>query len=212
MRLQIIRNLAVADISINTQQVGVLFHLVLDKIHGGSRNQSRARVLDGKGRCTASCNALIQDTVFEQSVFQFWNLLDSCSLFWGCNNSSFHISRIIKGKEFHRIFSVCETSFIKEISFPTQKICDQQPRIRTASSAVPIAFNNRISYMDEIPYLEWICKDTTLSPKIQIFNIIFWVNFAGNFYTFDTQPKNSTTWIFTNMCIALAIVCFLPLN
>lgn len=66
--------------------------------------------------------------------------------------------------------------------------------------------------MDEIPYLEWTGKDITLSLKLQIFNIIFLVNFAGNFYTFDTQLKNSTTWIFTNMCIALATACFLPMN
>ena len=63
-----------------------------------------------------------------------WNNLQNMSFaLWNTlfiENTWFVLKKC--GKGFHRIFSVCEISFYKGISFPTQKICDYRPKTRTA--------------------------------------------------------------------------------
>lgn len=94
-------------------------------------------------------------------IFWFWNIF-----FIG--NLHFTLKKC--GKGFHRIFSVCEISFYKGISFPTQKICDYQPKTRTAYNAILI---RPITYFlwkkQELPLsVTMMCKGIKHLIKIQI--------------------------------------------
>ena len=144
----------VANISINPQQIGMLLHLVLDKIDRRYGNQSRTVILNGEGRCSTTRNALVQDAVFWQVLADYGDVLDSLGRHRGCNNVCYHKKYdLFISSDFTRIFSVCEISFYKGISSPAQKICDCRPKTRTAYNAALIVLYHIFYGREKNPFL-----------------------------------------------------------